>query len=317
MRAANPDLSWRDVKLILAGSARRNDATSQGWATGALQYGSSGKRYSFHHDYGFGVVDAREAVGLADGWSGAPALRQTVPVLATVNHAIPDAGADGTGSRVESTATVGRGVGFVEFIEVDATFNADAFRDLDVRLTSPSGAVSILSVPYAQGDGTRYPLKGAFRFGSSRHLGEDPAGVWTLRVVDEVNGGGTNILESWSMKVYGHDPDEVAMVPGAPGIASGEVRRRQPCGVMARPGGHGVLRDHVVRSALPSERRWQQVGWRLDGATGGLGRGTATLRVDRADERERLRGSASGRELGRRRRLVDCGWRNADRRPWS
>ena len=220
MRAANPDLSWRDVKLILAGSARRNDATSQGWATGALQYGSSGKRYSFHHDYGFGVVDAREAVGLADGWSGAPALRQTVPVLATVNHAIPDAGADGTGSRVESTATVGRGVGFVEFIEVDATFNADAFRDLDVRLTSPSGAVSILSVPYAQGDGTRYPLKGAFRFGSSRHLGEDPAGVWTLRVVDEVNGGGTNILESWSMKVYGHDPDEVAMVPGAPGIAS-------------------------------------------------------------------------------------------------
>ena len=72
LRAANPSLSWRDVKLILAASARTNDADHQGWEQGARKYGSDTERYWYNHDYGFGVLDAAAALDLADGWHKRP-----------------------------------------------------------------------------------------------------------------------------------------------------------------------------------------------------------------------------------------------------
>ena len=57
-------------------------------------------------------------------------------------------------------------------------------------------------------------LDGEFRFGSARHLGENPNGVWTLRLTDHFPElGGT--LRSWSIKVYGH-----VSRPGAPAITT-------------------------------------------------------------------------------------------------
>ena len=75
VRKANPALTWRDVKLILAASARKNDPEDQAWSTGALKYGSTSKRYDFNRSYGFGVVDAKAAVDLAVGWNAPAALR--------------------------------------------------------------------------------------------------------------------------------------------------------------------------------------------------------------------------------------------------
>ena len=72
LRAINPELAWRDLKLILAASARRNDPDHESWDEGALKYGSDGERYWFNREYGFGVVDAGAAAALADGW-GEPA----------------------------------------------------------------------------------------------------------------------------------------------------------------------------------------------------------------------------------------------------
>ena len=38
MRSANPDLTWRDLKLILAATAQKNDPESSGWEDGARKY---------------------------------------------------------------------------------------------------------------------------------------------------------------------------------------------------------------------------------------------------------------------------------------
>ena len=65
MRSANTNLTWRDVKLVLAASARKNDASDSGWETGAFKYRSTTQRYNFNHEYGFGVVDAKAALDLA------------------------------------------------------------------------------------------------------------------------------------------------------------------------------------------------------------------------------------------------------------
>ena len=73
VRSANPSLTWRDVKLVLAASARQNDPANSGWEEGALEYGSETDRYSYNPEYGFGVVDAKAAVDLAESWTNLPA----------------------------------------------------------------------------------------------------------------------------------------------------------------------------------------------------------------------------------------------------
>ena len=142
VRSANSALSWRDVKLILAASARKNDPDNTGWEDGALQYDSDTERYHFNHEYGFGVVDAKAAVDLADGWTDLPTLGQETKSSENLNLRIPDRG------TVTSSLTLGSAVAFTEFVEINADFGHPAFRDLQVELVSPSGTVSILSVPY-------------------------------------------------------------------------------------------------------------------------------------------------------------------------
>ena len=76
VRSVNPDLTWRDVKLILAASARQNDPEHQDWGTGAPHYGGGPGRYHFNDNYGFGVVDAAAAVSLAKSWTNLPPMTE-------------------------------------------------------------------------------------------------------------------------------------------------------------------------------------------------------------------------------------------------
>ena len=145
MREANNALTWRDVKLILAASARKNDPDNTGWEQGALKYGSTTDRYNYNDEYGFGMVDAKAAVDLASGWTNAPELREITSESATINLAIPDAPSSGTATTVSTSLTIDPYVEFIEFVEINTNFNHTNFRDLTVELVSPSGAVSTLS----------------------------------------------------------------------------------------------------------------------------------------------------------------------------
>ena len=216
VRSANTALTWRDVKLILAASARQNDADNTGWEDGALQYGSDTERYHFNHEYGFGVVDAKAAVDLAATWTTLPTLVEARAEAAPFSGdylLIRDS------SSVTSRVTLGSEVEFTEFVEVTADFDHTAFRDLQVELVSPAGTVSVLSTPYDPPRlgvyRTTYPLVGSFRFGSAKHLGENPEGEWTLRLSDRIAAGNAGRLNSWSLTVYGH-----RSTPGAPNLAS-------------------------------------------------------------------------------------------------
>ena len=201
-------MTWRDVKLILAASVRKNDPDNTGWEQGALKYGSSTDRYNFNHEYGFGMVDAKAAVDLAPTWTNVRDLREITSESRVINLRIPDLPSSGTPTTVSSSLTVDHFVEFVEFVEVNAHFNHPYFRDLTVELVSPSGAVSTLS--------TSAPIEGAlstkFRFGSARHLGENAAGEWTLQIKDTQDGD-SGTLKSWGLTFYGH-----GFVPGAPQI---------------------------------------------------------------------------------------------------
>ena len=220
LRSANPDLTWRDLKLILAASARKNDPSSSGWEGGASKYGSASGRYDFNHEYGFGVVDASAAVDLAKIWHSLPPLQDSTVGSDQLDVEIPDATDTGDSATVVSELTLGTGIGFTEFVEVIVAFEHDSFRDLEIELESPSGAISKLAVPFDTYNDYYnpfvdfVPLYSAFRFGSARHLGEDPNGVWKLRVADRIPVAG-GMLASWSITVYGHE-----RTPGPPTVNS-------------------------------------------------------------------------------------------------
>ena len=221
MRDANPDLTWRDLKLILASSARKNDAGSTGWKDGAAKYRaeSDTDRYQFNHEYGFGVVDAKAAVDLAKVWTSLPPLESSTESSGSLNLSVPDSPTTGDSTTIESSLTMNTSISFVEFVEINVTFDHASFRDLEIELVSPSGAISKLVGHFNTID--YVPLRGAFRFGSARHLGENPNGEWRLRLTDHIRDN-SGTLDSWSIKVFGHEgpPGHPTVNTVSPGVES-------------------------------------------------------------------------------------------------
>ena len=225
IREADNALTWRDVKLILAASARKVDPDNTGWEQGAFKYGSTTDRYNFNHKYGFGMVDAKAAVDLAETWTNVRDLREITAESRVINLPIPDFPSSGMPTTVTTSLTIDPFVEFVEFVEVNAHFNHRFFRDLTVELVSPSGTVSTLSTSALVGGS----LTTEFRFGSARHLGEDPAGEWTLRIKDLIRRD-TGALRSWGITIYGHGfvPGEPEIDTVTPGVGTLEIDWKAP-----------------------------------------------------------------------------------------
>jgi kexin len=189
MLEANPNLSWRDVKAILAASAQRNDPNDADWTTN-----SAGLH--INHRYGFGLVDAGRAVELAQVWQPFGLAEATTYGL-QVNQDIPDDDPQGIQSAIEVTEDM-----TVEF--VDIYFDApdhNRLGDLEVVLISPSGTRSVLAERHEQSfEVFRYRN---WRFGSARHLLEHSRGRWLLLVKDKRTGE-TATWVSWKLKIHGH-----------------------------------------------------------------------------------------------------------------
>ncbi len=218
IRATNSELTWRDVKLILAASARWNHQSSPTWQTGAVKYGATGN-YRFNHDYGFGVVDAGAAVTLAKSWTNLPAMKTFEASSQDDRQPIPDApGRCCHGPTVTSKVTIDPYIEFIEFVELHIEFDHPSFRDVKIELVSPTGAVStILPAAHSTRINSRFyahELRSSVRFGSARHLGENPAGEWTLRLTDEYHGRSGDLV-AWRLKIYGHGD-----LPGRPSVTS-------------------------------------------------------------------------------------------------
>ena len=235
MRSVNDDLSWRDLKLILAATARNSEPDNPGWETGAQKYMSDSEDdvYEFNEEYGFGVVDASAAVGAARDWTSVPRMRsgsvESGRLEASIQDPVESQDPDAPGVML-ARELIGREleaeIDFTEFVEVNVEIEHESFRDLYIWLESPSGTVSTLSTPFDTFNDfgpseDHVALDGKIRFGSARHLGEDPNGEWQLGVVDYLGNGIEGKLVSFEITVYGHEP-----VPGVPlGVGVTELGR--------------------------------------------------------------------------------------------
>ena len=240
VRAANPDLTWRDVKLILANSARENHP-SHTRLPGALKYGSSSERYSFSYDYGFGAVDAGAAVALAKNWTDLPSLRKLEVSSDRLDIAIPDATHDSNfnnivGKEISTSLKADSNfIEFIEFIELEVSITHGQARNLLIQLDSPSTTTSEITVPYfGEGKGRTIfevllginwaarlaDMVNPFTFGTARHLGEGADGEWTLRIRDD-DAVIAGTLHSWKLTFYGH-----GYKPGFPTLRTRDNRER-------------------------------------------------------------------------------------------
>ena len=192
MLQANANLGWRDIRLILAQTARKNDTSNSDWAVNAAGY-------PINHNYGFGVIDTQAAVTAATTWTNVgPELTYTT-ALSSPALSIPDNNTTG----VSDTITVGgSGINKIEAIEI--TFSAATHTysgNLEITLTSPSGTRSVLAETHACAADTCTAYSG-WVFSTVRHLGETANGVWTLTVKDLASSN-TGIFQTWQLKFHG------------------------------------------------------------------------------------------------------------------
>ncbi len=191
---ANPDLTWRDVRLIIAESARQNDPLHSGWFT-------NGGGYLFNHQYGFGVVDLGAAVALAEGWINAGTEVSYETSVASPGLTIPDN--DTTG--VSHVITVsGSEISAIEFVYVHFSAANHAYSG-DLRVTlehETTGTIAVLAVTHACASDICTPYDD-WRFGAAAFLGESADGDWRLTVKDQA-AADTGTFQSWKLRFFGH-----------------------------------------------------------------------------------------------------------------
>ena len=207
---ANPALTWRDVKHILASTSRQIDA-----ARPAVSIALTGGAYiaepawttnfagfKFHNWYGFGMVDASAAVNMARTYTlGQLGTLANTGFIASgaLSLAIPDNNAVGATNTLNVPNTPG--VQTIEAVQIRVSATHTFTGDLGIELTSPKGTRSVLK-NIRDGFGTSDNLSSMVLL-SNAFYGENPTGNWTIKVVDG-NAQDIGTLDNWAVRIYGH-----------------------------------------------------------------------------------------------------------------
>ncbi|WP_299009267.1 S8 family peptidase [uncultured Shewanella sp.] len=229
---ANPDLTWRDIRHILASTATQVDAeitdkkieiisdVKQADFIAIPKWTTNAAGFHFHDFYGFGRVNVSDAVEMALNYNtdlGKYAVSHWIESN-DIDKAIPDGSIYGVSDSIDFQYDW-----IVEGVQIALTINHQRLPDLAIELISPSGTRSVLLTPYngyvastLEGFENTVMLSHAF-------YGEKSQGDWRLKVTD-VNSGefyfGTYFrnmpyedaivnetngeLISWSLRIHGH-----------------------------------------------------------------------------------------------------------------
>ncbi|UXR65401.1 S8 family serine peptidase [Bdellovibrio bacteriovorus] len=218
---ANPNLTWRDVKYILAktavqvspnmsnvtrhpfynypGDASKNVRLPTGaiwenaWVTNAAGF-------KFHNWFGFGRVNVDAAVALARNYSSPYTAGPSVIGFLMNSSPSPNAIPDYDAAGISSTLSVGTSLR-IEAVQVQINISHNNIADLGIELISPSGTKSMIV-------NMRNSLTGIAGFDNDIFLSnaffhERSNGTWTLKVYDGASNDITGTLNSWGVKIIG------------------------------------------------------------------------------------------------------------------
>ena len=193
MLEANPGLGWRDVQEILAVSSRHVGTAVGGGTSGSEQYAWAfngatewnGGGLHFSNDYGFGLVDAKAAVRLAETWETTRTSANDVTSFNDVLNASQTLNGFNSATTFNFTPTTNIRI---EQLKVDINFTQwYDLGDLEIHMIAPDGTTSILIDNSGENDGTSAGGfgSGRWQFFSNEFWGMHSSGTWSLQLFDQ------------------------------------------------------------------------------------------------------------------------------------
>lgn len=300
MLEANPALGWRDVREILALSARHT-GTAIGQAASERERtpwfvnagaGPNGGGFHVSANYGFGLVDARAAVRLAETWDAQQG---------SANEAVRTAAV--TGPLVLNNATTARTLSFgiaagvrAEQITLALDLTGMLAMDLEIVLTSPRGTASRLFFHSgAVGEFISTPVAvRPWTFVSNAFFGEDAAGTWTLSIADTYANNSTGTINGAVLSVFGDaaGPDDRHVFTDEFRALAGLAH----AAVLADTGGEDTIDAAAVTGRVLLDLRTGQ-GGTIGGKALAIAPGTLVEHAIGGDGDDRLSGNGAANRL--------------------
>lgn len=208
----NPELTWRDVKHILASTARQIDpdreevraafngrpyVAQHAWQTNAAGY-------RFHNWYGFGALALDDAVAMArthvPASLGAFTESPWFPASGEMGMDMPIPDGDGAGvTDTLSVAGLPETAG-IEAVVLEISVDHAYASDLGVTITSPAGTSNVVNPPF-NSVLDHYPGLRQWRLLSNAFYGEAPNGEWQIQVAD-LAPADEGALRSWRLRFH-------------------------------------------------------------------------------------------------------------------
>lgn len=200
---AYPEFTWRDVKHVLAKTARQIDphARTVRYVVGGTVYTAqhpwitNAAGYRFHNWYGFGAVHVDDALAFAAMHTpdGLGEFTETDAFVREEAVSIPDA--DG-GGVVQTLTVEGLADANIEAAMLHVDITHPMTNDLGIHLFSPAGTESILNPIFNDAHAGNADLD--WNLLSNAFYGESPNGDWTIKVVDAA-AADVGTLDGWSL----------------------------------------------------------------------------------------------------------------------
>ncbi|WP_187646822.1 S8 family serine peptidase [Nitrosophilus labii] len=186
---ACPDLTWRDVKWLIASTAKKIDENDSHWIQN-----DAGLWHNIN--YGFGLINPSKMIEKCKSpyYELLPEEINASITLSNLEISIPDNNTTISKSVYFKDNFVTEWVGLT--IDTDHTYSGD----LEIALTSPSGTRTLIITPNEINyDG----YNGGFRFSSLAFMGEKSEGYWKVEITDRLEGD-SGTLNSITLEIFGH-----------------------------------------------------------------------------------------------------------------
>jgi kexin len=186
---ACPNLSWRDVKWLIANTSTKIDQENPSWIKN-----SAGLTHSI--DYGYGKINPLQMIEKCRSkyYQSLPEMQYAQKSHLDLNTLIPD-----TNTTVSEKIELSENLK-IEWVGLSIDTNHPFAGDLEISLISPSGTRTSLIKPNEMNFAG---YQDGFRLSSVAFVDENSLGMWNVEITDRLeDDAGT--LKSLKLEVYGY-----------------------------------------------------------------------------------------------------------------
>ena len=193
---ACPSLGWRDIRYLIASTAKKVDSSNNSWVKN-----SAGLSHSI--DYGFGLINPNAMIEKCqNSYQNLPEVK-AIEINKNISLPISD-----NNKSNSFTLNIIKDIK-IEWVELTIDIDHQYASDIKIDLISPSGTkTNLIDINDISGNSyknatTANWMSGGFRFSTASMIEESSKGEWKVEVYDTTSGDVGNI-KSAKLLIYGH-----------------------------------------------------------------------------------------------------------------